>query len=74
MNHGATRVSRPGFLELFFQSNLTLLGVKCHPICVGSWIAANAGDCSCEAAKEVNLSERQFGVGVSGGAELLGSH
>ena len=59
--------------ELFLQSNLTTLGEKCHPVCVGmTWrrlIAAGTMREWRPRMEELKLEARQYAVGVSGGVE-----
>ena len=63
----------PEASELFLPSNLTALGEKCHPVCVGmTWrrlIAAGTMREWRPRMEELNLEARQYGVGVLGGVE-----
>ena len=68
----------PEFWELFLQSNLTALGEKCCPVCVGmTWrrlIAAGNMREWRPRMEEVNLEARQYGDGVWGGVEHVALH
>lgn len=61
--------------DTFLQSNLMALGVKCRPICVRStmrrMLTAAVVRRWTPKIKEVNLSERRFGAGLSGGVEYV---
>lgn len=61
------------FWELFLQSNLTALGEKCRPVCVGmTWrrlLAAGTMRQWRPRMEELNIEARQYGVGVAGGVE-----
>ena len=63
----------PEFRELFLQSNLTALGAKCRPFCVGmTWrrfITAGTMREWRSRMEELNLEARQYWVGTSGGVE-----
>ena len=63
----------PEFWQLFLESNLTALGEKCRPVCVGmTWrrfIAAGTMRQWRPRLEEANRESRQFGVGVRGGVE-----
>ena len=63
------------FWALFLQANLTALGPKCRPICVGStmrrMLSAGAARQYRDRIARINVSEGQFGVGVAGGVERV---
>ncbi|CAN0328772.1 unnamed protein product, partial [Scytosiphon promiscuus] len=65
----------PEFWQLFLQSNLTALGGKCRPVCVGmTWrrlLAAGTMRQWRPRLEEINREARQFGVGVRGGVEQV---
>ena len=65
----------PEFWQIFLQSNLTALGEKCCPVCMGmTWsrlIAAGTMRQWRPRLEEVNSEARQFGVGVRGGVEQV---
>ena len=65
----------PEFGQLFLQSNLTALGGKCRPVCVGmTWRRLFAAGTTRQwrpRLEEINREARQFGVGVRGGAEQV---
>ena len=70
-----SNASPPEFWQPFLQSNLTALGEKCRPVCVGmTWrrlIAAGTMRQWRPRLKEANHEARQFGVGVRGGVEQV---
>ena len=65
----------PEFMQLFLQSNLTALGEKCRPLCVGMTqrrlIAAGTMRQWRPRLEEANREARQFGVGVRRGVEQV---
>ena len=65
----------PEFWQLFLQSNLTALGEKCRPVCVGmTWrclIAAGTMQLWRPRLEEANHEARQFGVVIRGGVEQV---
>ena len=65
----------PEFWQLFLQSNLTALGEKCRPVCVGmTWrrlIAAGTMRQWRPRLEEANREARRFGVGVRGEVEQV---
>ena len=65
----------PEFWQLFLQSNLTALGEKCRPVCMGmTWRRLTAAGTMRQwrpRLEDANREARQFGVGVRGGVEQV---
>ena len=74
-NYRRSKCLPAGFWQLFLQSNLTALGEKCRPVCVGmTWrrlLAAGTMRQWRPRLDEINREATQFGVGVRGGVEQV---